>query len=271
MSRNYPRREKTGSVWSVVVVFIVLGIFSLVAGYLGGQYLLRGITGQPDDAPEEEDDLADETNETEEEAPAHGEEMLDWSGISQEVFRIQVGAFSELGAAETKAARMRDEGETAAVISGDGEMFRVLVDVVGARESAEPIIDRVETDEREAVALAWSADLPPRELEVPAESADEIGDLLLCLEELVQMQADRDFADDPAAVRDLADRYIDLWEKVGAPLESACPDLHALLEDYVTPNARELKEDPGSSYARQTYIELLGAIRALGADRAEGG
>ncbi|GEM_PF-4910388 len=262
MARNYPRRERTGSVWSVVVVFIILGVLSLVAGYLGGQYLLQGITGQADGPPSQPD-----TGDDDEEVPHDADEILQWPGISVDVYRIQVGAFTEPSGAKAKADMIREEGASAAVIAGD-DYHRVVVDITDTREAAEYIADHMTIEDREAAAISWSVSVPGKEMQVPADWKDEISEMLHCLDELIQAQAESPVVAADTAVTgevvESAERFSELWDEAGGFVEVACEDLHALIAGYVVPNVRGLQQDSRSMSTRQSFIELLGALSGEG-------
>ena len=254
------RRRSRGdgnSVLPLVMIVVLLGAFSLAAGYLGGQYLLRGFTRSVDAPADPGDSIA---------SPGDME-TLQWPGLALDVYRVQAGAFGEVANARELAQTLRELGYAATVIPSADGWNRVIADVTSTREEAERIASTLQGEGLEEVAaLSWSVGAPDLQMQTPADSRSGLEEMMAILADIVHMQSGLHQMTDQQAemLREMSGQFTGVWHEVAPATEEASPELYSLIDRYVLPNVSSLEESVTSSAAREAYLELLGALNRLG-------
>ncbi|MFO8059166.1 MAG: SPOR domain-containing protein [Bacillota bacterium] len=252
MAQHHPRRDRSTSVWSLVIVFVLLGGLSLTAGYFGGQYLLRGFIGAPSEPESPDEPPEDEPAVT---------VFVTGDGLS--LYRVQAGAYEERGNAETRRAELHDMGYPAAVVSLHDGMHRVIVDVSSSEQGAREAAAAVDAASPEALAAPWVIPSFSRQMTVSSEMGDGLQDLVTALVDLLLAEAATSDEDD---LRDRAGNVNELWQQVKAG-DGAVPDeFRILMDEFVVPHLDALERDVGSRESRETFIHVLYFLAEMGID-----
>jgi len=266
MVKRRSRGNTLASIGPLIMVFILLGGLSLAAGYFGGQYLLRGLTGP---ARETDTDPPADPEPDDPPAPITGQdEPVKLGTVPLRLFRVQVGAFGIRENAEALASRMRDEGYPAAILSLEDDMHRVIVAVTGSESEGRRAVDALEAAGHEDPFVAtWAIPAFEREIEVSPLAGELLGSLMDKLPALLMTEADLPAL--PGETRELpevlsrAGDLQDLCDQLEAVSDEVPEDLMVLVEVYLIPHLEALTDDIASRSARQTYFDLLQAVAAL--------
>lgn len=266
MARQRSRENRLASIGPLIVVFILLGGLSLAAGYFGGQYLLRGLTGPVGDTTG--DPPADPAPDDPAPPTAVQDEAVTLRMAPLSLFRVQVGAFGFRENAEALASRMRDEGYPAAVLSPEDDLHRVIVGVTASESEGRRAVDALKAaDHEDPFTATWVIPAFERDIEVSPLAGELLGSLMDKLPALLMKEAELPVL--PGETRELpeilsrASDLRDLCEQLDAVSDEVPGDLMALVEAYLLPHLDALTDDVACRYARQTYFDLLQAVAAL--------
>ena len=290
------RPEKSKSILPMVVILIFLGALSIGAGYLGGQYLLRGFGSdrgdpapvedpgpeeEPSESPvepdipeapdetdeaEEDDEPADDTDDAEEDPDEDEEEVppADYrlTGSRLELYRVQAGVFTLEENARSLLDELRDLGVGGVVIR-DGEDYRVVVDLAYHEADARELEDDLLERDYEILVTSW--EMPAFEAVL---SVGEVDGFLLqqFTEDLEKLLAVHGGVT-PDSGRSTAEEIRVLAEAVAARLGEVDADLvppayRAFIIDHLESHLALARNEPGSGRCHESYLRLAWAFRA---------
>ena len=253
MARHHPRRDRSTSILSLVVVFVLLGGLSLAVGYFGGQYLLSGLRGPARETPSPEElEPDDEPTQT-----------MSVAGESMPLYRVQAGAFGARVNAETRRDELHSMGYPAVVKQSADGMYRVIVTVTSSEAEADRLASALDSRGTESLAASWVVPSFSRQLTVSSEIGDGLQDLVTALGGLLFAEA---ALSDEGDISARAEAVAELWGQVKAG-DGAVPDeFKILMEEYVAPHLDALQRGVESRESRETFIELLHALAEMGTD-----
>jgi len=258
---NRSRGRGNRSLWPLIAVFVVLAAITVAAGYMGGQYLIRGVLGGGPETPPVSQEPQTEAGDT---------ETVQLTGEKITLHRVQVGAFSEQANAISTVQKMQQAGYPAVALPAEEQTVnRVVVGVTESRELGKDLVQQLRADGVESLVAEWEVPSFTAEVQGPPDAMLSLQNLLAASEELISAKARGGTVlrpldgEDASEVAVLVSDIRQEWEMTNDYSDQLPAEIVQFISEYLVPHLDEADYELDSASCKESYFRLVWAMISM--------